>query len=115
MFSKTTTALSTNIPTANARPARLMTFSERPIKPNNKNVPITLTGIAKPTTRAPRPNHSPNPSVKSNVSTKNHGETKTDAIALAAIKGMTSSVRRSRCRNNKRTIIVSAPPTKIFC
>jgi len=45
MFSSTTTALSTSMPTANAMPARLMTLSVRWKAARARNVPITLTGI----------------------------------------------------------------------
>ena len=48
MFSSTTIALSMNMPTANAKPARLITLSERPIKFRITNVPMMLTGIARP-------------------------------------------------------------------
>ena len=41
------------MPTANAIPARLMTFSVRPKAAINRNVPITLIGMARPTTKAP--------------------------------------------------------------
>ncbi len=37
------------------------------------------------------------------------------AIALKTMNGIVNSVLRPRCRNNKRTMIVSAPPTKMFC
>ena len=50
MFSSTTIELSTTIPTANAMPARLTTFTERPSTNIIRNTPTTLIGIAAPTT-----------------------------------------------------------------
>ena len=55
MFSNTTIALSTTMPTANAIPARLMTLIDRPSTVITKNVPTTLIGIARATTRVLRP------------------------------------------------------------
>ena len=75
IFSKTTTALSTNIPTAKAIPARLITLRERPPIPSARKVATELTGIAIPITRAPRPNQSPKPTINARVKTKNQGET----------------------------------------
>ena len=48
MFSRTTIELSTTIPTANAIPARLTTFSVRPNTCIMRNTPTTLIGIAAP-------------------------------------------------------------------
>jgi hypothetical protein len=44
-FSSTTIALSTTIPTAKAMPARLMTFTLRPMATMNTTAPITEIGI----------------------------------------------------------------------
>ena len=55
MFSSTTTALSTSMPTANASPARLITFSERPSRFSIRNVPMMLVGIASAMTSVERP------------------------------------------------------------
>jgi hypothetical protein len=55
MFSRTTIALSTSMPTANARPARLTTFSDRPIRWSSRKVPMMLVGIASAITRVERP------------------------------------------------------------
>ena len=46
MFSRTTMALSTSIPTAKEIPARLTTFRFRPKIHRKMKVPITLIGIA---------------------------------------------------------------------
>ena len=46
MFSKTTMELSTTIPTAKERPARLTTLILRPNKVITRKVPITLMGMA---------------------------------------------------------------------
>ena len=46
MFSSTTIAASTTMPTANAIPASDITLSDRPIKAIATNAPITDTGIA---------------------------------------------------------------------
>ncbi len=43
--------LSTTMPTAKARPARLITFSVRPKAYIARNVPTTLMGIATPMTK----------------------------------------------------------------
>ena len=45
MFSSTTMALSINIPTAKAMPAKLMIFRFRPKRFMNMNVPMILIGI----------------------------------------------------------------------
>ena len=65
MFSKTTVALSTTIPTANAKPARLMTFSDRPNSAITRNVPISEIGIVSPMTSAPRAYHNPETAISS--------------------------------------------------
>ena len=44
-------ALSTSMPTAKARPARLMTFKLRPKSDMPKKVPMALIGIARPMIR----------------------------------------------------------------
>ena len=46
MFSSTTIALSTTIPTAKLIPARLMTLMLRPMADMTRKVPTILTGIA---------------------------------------------------------------------
>ena len=46
MFSRTTIAASTTMPTANAMPASEMTLIERPIAAIATKAPITETGIA---------------------------------------------------------------------
>jgi hypothetical protein len=55
MFSSTTTALSTSMPTANAIPARLITLSERPMRWSSRKVPMMLVGIARAMTTVERP------------------------------------------------------------
>ena len=50
MFSSTTIELSTTMPTAKARPARLMTLSVRPNHRISRKVPMTLIGMAIATT-----------------------------------------------------------------
>ena len=114
MFSRTTTALSTSIPTANAIPARLITLSDRPAIPKAKNVPTTLVGIANPTTNAPLPNHSPNTTIKPSVRRKNHGEMEIAAIADAMITGIARKARTPRCKKRSSTIIVNAVARKIL-
>ena len=54
IFSRTTIAASTTMPTANAMPARLMTLSERPSAAMATNEPITETGIESATTNIGR-------------------------------------------------------------
>ena len=114
MFSSTTTALSTSIPTANANPARLITFSERPSRPRIRNVPMMLAGIAAPTSSAPRASQNPIPTSSSRPGTANHDETYVEASAAATTSGTANSVRMSRCRKTINTIIVRAPPRKMF-
>ena len=46
MFSSTTIALSTTMPTANERPASEITLSVRPSASSTRKVPMTETGIA---------------------------------------------------------------------
>ena len=54
MFSSTTMAASTTMPTAKAIPARLITFSDRPRTAIATNEPTTDTGIAIATTAVGR-------------------------------------------------------------
>ncbi len=54
MFSRTTIALSTTIPTAKLKPASEITFRFRPVTAMTTNVPITEIGIATPITRVGR-------------------------------------------------------------
>jgi hypothetical protein len=54
MFSSTTMAASTTIPTAKARPASEMTLIERPSAAMATKEPITETGMASETTRVAR-------------------------------------------------------------
>ncbi len=113
-FSRTTTALSTSIPTANARPARLTTFNERPSSPSIKNVPMILVGIAAPTSSAPRANQKPAPIRINRPGTANQGDMYVAASAAATTTGTTNSVRMFRCKNTINTIIVNEPPRKMF-
>ena len=55
MFSSTTIAASTTMPTAKAIPAREITFSDRPIAAMATKVPITVTGIDSPMISVARP------------------------------------------------------------
>ena len=54
MFSSTTMAASTTMPTAKAMPAREMTLIERPMAAMATKVPITETGMASEITRVAR-------------------------------------------------------------
>ena len=55
MFSSTTIAASTTMPTANARPASEMTLIDRPSAAIATNDPTTETGIASTTVIVARP------------------------------------------------------------
>ena len=55
MFSRTTIAASTTMPTANARPASEITLIERPSAAMATNEPMMETGIASEITRVARP------------------------------------------------------------
>ena len=55
MFSSTTIAASTTMPTANASPAREITLIERPSAAMATNEPMMETGIASEITRVARP------------------------------------------------------------
>ena len=54
MFSSTTIAASTTMPTAKAMPARLITFSDRPSSAMATKEPTTETGMANPMTTVGR-------------------------------------------------------------